>query len=570
MDSDVAEEPAMPNDDETARTAPFQTHEVRNQAQPLEDYNPLLADRALVEGVEREGGGWILERAAAFGRTAGAAETIRLGFLADRNPPELHTHDRYGHRIDEVEFHPAWHQLMALGIEGDVHALPWNETRSGAHVARAALYFPFIQVNEGPACPITMTFAAIPALRQLPELAAEWEPRILARTYDPKLRPAASKAGVLIGMAMTEKQGGSDVRANTSQARPTGNGGPGGAYAIVGHKWFCSAPMCDAFLVLAQAPGGLSCFFVPRFTPDGERNALHLQRLKDKLGNRSNASSEIEFHGAYGVLVGEEGRGVATIIEMVRHTRLDTSFGAAAMMRHAVAQAINHASWRSAFGARLVDQPLMANVLADLAIESEAATALALRVARTFDRGGDSETEERLGRLLTPIAKYWLCKRSPAVVGEALECHGGNGYVEESIMPRLYRDAPLNSIWEGSGNVQCLDVLRALSRDPEALSAYFDEAALAAGGDRRFDAWLTQCRAMASDLSGFEPRARTIVERLALLMQGSLLVRHAPAAVADAFCASRLGGDHGAAFGTLPAGGDHRAIIERASPLQAA
>ncbi len=566
----MSSEPTSSAKTTAAGAAPFSTHTVFNQARPLEDYNSFTADRALLEGVQREGGGWIVEQATAFGRKAGSAELLQQGFLADRFTPQLRTHDRFGNRIDEVEFHPAWHALMALGIANDVHALPWNETRKGAHVARAAVYFPFIQINEGPACPLTMTFAAIPALRRLPELAAVWEPRIRSRSYDPVLRPAERKSGVLIGMAMTEKQGGSDVRANTSQARPTGNGGPGGAYEIVGHKWFCSAPMCDAFLVLAQAGGGLSCFFVPRFKPDGERNALRLQRLKDKLGNRSNASSEIEFHNAHGVLIGEEGRGVATIIEMVRHTRLDTSFGAAAMMRHAVAQAINHASFRAAFGATLVDQPLMANVLADLALESEAATTLALRVARTFDEAADDEGEEKLGRLLTPIAKYWLCKRSPAVVGEALECHGGNGYVEESIMPRLYRDAPLNSIWEGSGNVQCLDVLRALTREPDSLAAYFEEAAKAKGGDARFDAYLADCRAMVGDLTGFELRARRIVERLALLMQGSLLVRHAPAPVADAFCASRLGGDHGAAFGTLPAGADHRGIVRRASPLEAA
>ncbi len=553
-----------------AQPAPFETHAVLNQARPLENYNSFTADRALVDAVRREGGGWIVERATTFGSIAGSAAAIRQGFLADRNEPLLHTHDRFGNRIDEVEFHPAWHWLMRLGVENGVHSLPWNEDRPGAHVARAALYFPFIQINEGPACPLTMTFAVVPALRRLPELAKTWEPLVTARAYEPELRPANTKPGVLIGMAMTEKQGGSDVRANTSQARPTGNGGPGGAYEIVGHKWFCSAPMCDAFLVLAQAPGGLSCFFVPRFTPDGERNPLHLQRLKDKLGNRSNASSEIEFHGAYGVLVGEEGRGVSTIIEMVRHTRLDTSFGAAAMMRHATAQAINHASWRSAFGARLIDQKLMTNVLADLALESEAATMMAVRVAKTFDLAGSSEQEEKLGRLMTPIAKYWLCKRSPMVVGEALECHGGNGYVEESIMPRLYRDAPLNGIWEGSGNVQCLDVLRALSREPDTLEAFFVEAQAASGADRRFDAYLKNCREMVKDLSDFETRARRVVEKLALLMQGSLMVRHAPAAMADAFCAARLDGDHGNAFGTLPPGGDHRAIVMRASPLESA
>ncbi|MEO8558248.1 MAG: isovaleryl-CoA dehydrogenase [Rhodospirillales bacterium] len=552
----------------THQAAPFDTHAVLNQARPLENYNSFLADRALVEGVEREGGGWIKDRAMALGAIAGSAEIIHQGFLADRNTPELHLFDRFGRRIDEVEFHPAWHALMKLGIEHDVHALPWNERRAGAHVARAALYFPFIQINEGPACPITMTFAAIPALRALPELAELWEPRIRSLTYDPVLKPAEQKSGVLIGMAMTEKQGGSDVRANTSLAAALGNGGPGGAYEIVGHKWFCSAPMCDAFLVLAQAAGGLSCFLVPRFKPDGSRNELHLQRLKDKLGNRSNASSEVEFHGAYGVLIGEEGRGVATIIEMVRHTRLDTTFGAAAMIRHATAQAINHCTFRSAFGARLIDQKLMTNVLADLALESEAATALALRTARTFDQGGSDGTAERLGRLLTPIAKYFLCKRSPAAVAEALECHGGNGYVEESIMPRLYRDAPLNSIWEGSGNVQCLDVLRALRRDPEALAAYMDEAKRAKG-DKRFDAYLAGVEADLKDLSDFEPRARRIVEKLAILMQGSLLLRHAPSYVADAFAVSRLGQDHGIQLGTLPAGLDHKAIVTRAQAVAA-
>jgi putative acyl-CoA dehydrogenase len=548
--------------------APFATHEVKNQARPLENYNAFLADAALVEGVEREGGGWIKQRATGFGAIAGSAEIIHQGFLADRNTPQLHLFDRFGRRLDEVEFHPAWHELMKLGIERDIHALPWNETRMGAHVARAALYFPFIQINEGPACPITMTFASIPALRALPELAAEWEPKIRSLHYDPVLKPMAQKSGVLIGMAMTEKQGGSDVRANTSRAAAIGNGGPGGAYEIVGHKWFCSAPMCDAFLVLAQAAGGLSCFLVPRFKPDGTRNEFHLQRLKDKLGNRSNASSEVEFHGAYGVLIGEEGRGVATIIEMVRHTRLDTSFGAAAMIRHATAQAIHHCTFRSAFGARLIDQKLMTNVLADLALESEAATAMALRVARSFDEGPGDGAAERLGRLLTPISKYFLCKRSPAVVAEALECHGGNGYVEESIMPRLYRDAPLNSIWEGSGNVQCLDVLRALRRDPEALAAYMDEAKKAKG-DRRFDSYLAGVERDLKDLSDFEPRARHIVERLALLMQGSLLLRHAPAYVADAFAASRLDGDHGMQLGTLPAGLDHQAIVKRAQPVAA-
>ncbi len=540
-----------------------------NQARPLEDYNVVTGDRALCEALEREGGGWIAGRAAAFGARCGAAATIRAAELAERNRPNLRTHDRFGNRIDEVEFHPAYHELMALALENGVHSLPWTETRRGRHVARAALFIAFNQTNDGPACPVTMTFASIPALRAQPQVAAEWEPRVLANAYDPAARPVAQKRGATIGMAMTEKQGGSDVRANQTTAAPTGNGGPGGEYRLVGHKWFCSAPMCDAFLALAQAPGGLSCFLVPRWRPDGRRNGFHIQRLKDKLGNRSNASSEVEFDDAFGWLLGEEGRGVATIIEMVRHTRLDCALGATAVTRHAVAQAINHCRDRAAFGRKLVDQPLMRNVLADLAVESEAATVLSMRVARAFDEEGDGEQQALFARIATPVAKYWLCKRTPNVAAEALECLGGNGFVEESVMPRLYRDAPVNSVWEGSGNVQCLDLLRAVGRAPATLEAYFAELAAARGADARLDTCIGSLKRALSDMGDLEARARLLVERMALALQATLLVRHAPAAVAEAFLAARIAGDRGQAFGTLPMGVDTKAIVERAAPVSA-
>ncbi|TWT10164.1 acyl-CoA dehydrogenase family protein [Reyranella sp. CPCC 100927] len=548
---------------------PFETHTVENQARPLEDYNVFLGDKALVEAVVRDGGGWVQDRAAAFGAACGAAATVRDAELAERFTPQLRTHDRFGRRIDEVEFHPSYHTLMRLAFEAGIHALPWTERRPGAHVARAALYIPFNQTNDGPACPLTMTFASIPALRSTPEIAQAWEPRILASAYDPAALPVEQKRAATIGMAMTEKQGGSDVRANASRATALGNRGPGGAYAIVGHKWFCSAPMSDGFLVLAQAPGGLSCFLVPRWRPDGTRNAVHLQRLKNKLGNHANASSEVELHGAFGWLLGEEGRGVPTIIEMVRHTRLDCALGSTAVTRHAVAQAINHCRDRAAFGRKLIAQPLMTNVLADLAIESEAATMLSLRVARAFDEQDRDEAAARFARIVTPVAKYWICKRTPAVAYEALECHGGNGFVEESIMPRLFRDSPVNSVWEGSGNVQCLDLLRAVGRDPATLTSYFAEIETAKGTDSRLDRYVGALGKELSDLSNIETRARRLVERLALALQGALMVRHAPAFVAEAFLASRLDGDHGQAFGTLPPGIDTDAIVSRADPLAA-
>jgi putative acyl-CoA dehydrogenase len=535
------------------------THEVFNQVPPLENRNLFLDNAPLVEALEREGGAWAYDRAVEAGAFWGG-EPQEWGRLANEHPPVLKTHDRFGHRVDEVEFHPAWHQLMEAGKRWDMHGLPWNEPREGAHVARAAIYMSGMQAEAGFCCPITMTFAAVPALGD-----SEWVPKLLSKVYDPVLR--ADKAGALCGMAMTEKQGGSDVRANTTVARPLNGGGPAAEYEITGHKWFCSAPMCDAFLVLAQTDGGLSCFLLPRFTPDGARNAFHIQRLKDKLGNRSNASSEVEFRGAWARLVGEEGRGVPTIIEMVNHTRLDCVIGCSAGYRWGTAMAVNHASERSAFGKLLIDQPLMRNVLADLAIESEAATITAMRLARAFDEAhaGDEGAKE-LRRLATPIAKYWTCKRAPSHAVEALECFGGNGYVEESGMPRLFRESPLASIWEGSGNVQCLDVLRAMARNPAAVEAFAAEVGEGAVADRRLDEFGRKLRDdLASDPETLETRARNLVERMALALQGSLLVRYGDPAVADAFCASRLDGDAGLAFGTLPAGTDFGRIIERHS-----
>lgn len=551
---------------DNADSMPYATHQVTNQPPPLVDYNLYTSDTVLVDAVQREGGGWADERLTAFGQVVGSREVIDWGFQANRATPLLQTHDRYGHRIDEVEFHPAWHQLMNLSVSHGLHSLPWREPRPGVHVVRTGLYLMMAQIESGHICPVTMTFAVVPTLRKQPELAAEWEPLVTSLAYDPRFRPKDGKAGVIMGMAMTEKQGGSDVRANSTRAVPLTGGGPGAEYLLMGHKWFCSAPMSDGFMVLAQAPGGLSCFLVPRWLPDGTKNRFFIQRLKDKLGNRANASSEIEFAGTWARLVGEEGRGVPTIIEMVNHTRFDCVLGSTALMRQALVQAMHHANHRQAFGKRLIDQPLMGNVLADLALETEAATVLAMRLARAFDRQHDSEHEAAFRRLATAVSKYWVCKRTTWQVYEALESLGGSGYVEESIMPRLLREAPLNSIWEGSGNVNCLDVLRAMARQPETVAAYFAELEEATGADARFDRYVT---ALAADLrrpDAIEVRARSLVERMALALQGSLLLRYAPPAVADAFCASRLGGDWGHAFGTLPAAADFAAIIERNRP----
>jgi putative acyl-CoA dehydrogenase len=540
----------------------FATHAVVNQPPPLEGFDLFSTHTALVEATEREGAGWVLPRGRAVG-TAFGGEALQWGFEANEHPPVLHTHDRYGNRIDEVEFHPAWHALMRLGLGHELHSLPWTTDEPRAHTARAALYLTAIQAEAGFACPTTMTFAVVPALRAQPELAAEWEPLITSSRYDPTTRTAHEKGCAIAGMAMTEKQGGSDVRANTTVARPLNGGGAGAEYELVGHKWFCSAPQSDMFLVLAQTPEGLSCFLLPRVLPDGSRNRMRLQRLKDKLGNRSNASSEVEFHDAWARMLGEPGRGVATIIEMVGHTRLDCVIGSAGGMRMGVAQAIHHASHRAAFGRTLSEQPLMANVLADLAIESEAATLTAMRLARAYDEAQEGDADAQLfKRLATAVSKYWVCKRAPHHAYEALECHGGNGFVEASGMPRLYREAPLASIWEGSGNVIALDVLRALSRSPQSLEVFFAELDQAAGADPRLDAHVKGLRAEFADLEEVETRARRIVERMALALEGSLVVRHSPPAVADAFCASRLGGGH-FEYGTLPAGSDCAAIVQR-------
>ncbi len=552
----------------------FSTHEVTNQPPPLENYNLYATDRALQEAVKRDGAVWAEPALHAFGAKLGEAAVMALAPLANRNPPMLFTHDRYGNRRDEVEFHPAWHQLMSLGAGEGLHSAPWADPRPGAQVARAAAYLLYGQIENGTQCPLTMTYAAVPVLRKhaasLPMLDTIWLPRILSREYDQRFAPIETKRGALIGMGMTEKQGGSDVRTNTTRAMPAGISGPGQPYRLTGHKWFMSVPMSDAFLMLAKTDVGVSCFFVPRFMPDGVKNSLALQRLKDKLGNKSNASSEVELHGAQGWLLGEEGRGVATIVEMATYTRLDCAIGSTAMMRQALAQAIHHASHRVAFGKRLNEQPLMKNVLADLAIESEAATALVMRLARAFDAQTD-EAETELRRLMTPAVKYWLCKRGPPLAAEAMEVLGGNGYVEESVMPRLYREMPLNSIWEGSGNVMCLDVLRAISnstpatspRPSRTLEIYFAEVEKAKGGDARLDAFIHKLKQQLAAPEEKEPIARRITEAIALAMQGALLVKHAPAAIADAFCASRLDRDWGGAFGTLGAGARVDEIIGR-------
>ena len=540
------------------------THEVANQPPPLAGYDVAARDAALLEGVRREGAGWDLDGLHELGTLAGSDEAIAWGFEANRHPPELRTHDRFGNRIDEVAFHPSWHALMNVAVSHGLHGSPWREPREGAHTARAARFYVWSQAESGHGCPISMTYAAVPVLRRRADLAALFEPVLTSTTYEPSLKPLRGKAGALCGMAMTEKQGGSDVRANTTRAEPF----DGDTYALTGHKWFCSAPMSDAFLVLAQAPEGLTCFFLPRVLPDGTRNAFRIQRLKEKLGNRSNASSEIELEHALALRIGDEGRGVATIIEMVNHTRLDCVSGSASLMRQAFAQAAHHARHRRAFGALLADQPLMLNVLADLAIESEAATTLMLRLARAVDRAPHDAGEAAFARLGIALGKYWVCKRATAHTGEAMECLGGNSYVEESVMPRLYREAPVNSIWEGSGNVDALDVLRALRRHPDSLQAYLDELALASGANAALDcaaASLSESLA-APSTEGAEAGARRVVERMAIALQGALLVRHAPAAVSDAFCAARLCGEGGLAFGTLPASAATRAIVDRAWP----
>jgi putative acyl-CoA dehydrogenase len=541
------------------------THEVFNQVPPLGALNLFEQDATLKEGVQREGAAWATARLVAFGAVAGSTQASAWGVAANSETPVLHTHSRTGQRIDEVVFHPAWHHLMQASIEAGAHALSWQETRPGRHVARAALFYLASQMEGGHCCPVSMTHAVVPVLRTQPALAAMWEPLLTSPCYEPGLTAPQAKRGVLAGMGMTEKQGGSDVRANTTRAVRTGEDVAGQpVYLLTGHKWFCSAPMCDLFLVLAQAPGGLTCFLLPRVLPDGARNRFHIQRLKDKLGNRSNASSEVEFDETRAIRVGEEGRGVRTIIEMVNATRLDCVIGSAAGMRQATVQAVHHTIHRQAFGRALIDQPLMRNVLADLTLESEAATLLALRLAGACDRAENDEHEALLKRLGTAVGKYWVAKRCPVHAAEALECLGGNGYVEESLMPRLYREAPLNSIWEGSGNVNCLDVLRAMAKEPEAVQAFFTEVSKPRGSDARLDAAVGDLRRELADPTAPEVRARALVERMAMVLQGALLVQYGHPAVADAFCASRLAGEGGRAFGTLPVGSDFAALIQRA------
>lgn len=544
------------------------THEVTNQPPPLEGGSLLSGDRALIDALAVYAPGAPMGELEGIGELAATPEAIALGFEANANPPVLHTHDAYGNRIDEVRFHPSWHRLLEHATSFGLHATPWRDGAPFAHVRRAAKFYMWSQVESGHGCPISMTYAAVATLRAQQELADVWEPRLAERAYEPQLLPIDRKRAALCGMGLTEKQGGSDVRANTTQAVPLSRRGPGESYVLTGHKWFCSAPMSDAFLMLAQAPGGLSCFLVPRVLDDGARNPFAIMRLKDKLGNRSNASSEIELDGTHGRLIGEEGRGVRTIVEMVNHTRLDCMLGSAALVRQALAQAIHHAEYRRTFGELLIDHPLMRNVLADIALEAEAATWLFVRIARAIDDAAHDERAAALRRIGTAIGKYWICKRAEVLVGEAMECLGGNGYVEDSILPRLYREAPVNSIWEGAGSINALDVLRILRKQPEAVDALRAEIAPALE-EPRIAAAARALEAALRDDTTLELQARVVMERAALLWQAALLLRRAPSAVADAFVASRLNGEGGRTPGTLPAGCDFAAILERAAPRPA-
>ncbi len=542
------------------------THEVLNQPPPIPDQDLFGSNPVLVEAVQREGGGWANDSLSAFGRMVGTAEWFEQGDLANRHSPELHTHDRFGHRIDEVEFHPSWHRFMDASITNGLHSHPFERPAGdGGRIVRDALFTMMHQVESGHGCPISMTTSAVPALRVEPSLAARWEPHILSRTYDPRLVPVAEKGCATLGMGMTEKQGGSDVRSNTTVATPTGDS-DGGAdiYRLVGHKWFTSAPMSDAFLVLAQAPGGLTCFLLPRVLPDGTRNTLLIQRLKDKLGNRSNASSEVEYDATLAYRVGQEGRGVATIIEMVANTRLDCVVGSTAIMRQAVTRAGWHVAHRAAFGAALIDKPLMQNVVADMEVEVEVATVMMMRLSGAFDRAELDPAEAAFQRLATPVAKYWVTKRCSELVREAMECLGGNGYINESIMPRLYRESPVNAIWEGSGNVIALDVVRALARSPQVADAFMAEVDLARGADAHLDRAIDQLRNDLTSIADPEAGARRLVEQMAIVWGASLAVRHLEAAVADAWIDSRLLANHGNLYGTLDPRLDLASIARRA------
>ena len=538
------------------------THDVVNQPPPLGDLNLFSVDPVLPGLVKRYGAGQHIGRLTSYGERIGSTEAYGWGHDANRFPPELHTHDAYGHRIDQVEFHPSWHHLMTLAVEHGIHSLPW-EGHDGGFVARAGLLYLSAQVEAGHGCPISMTSSSVAALRNAPELAEEWVPHLTSRHYDPTFAPATEKTGALMGMGMTEKQGGSDVRTNTSRAERVGDG----SYQITGHKWFTSAPMCDAFLILAQAEGGLTCFFLPRWSPDGQVNEFFIQRLKDKLGNRSNASSEVEFEKAWAARVGEEGRGVRTIIDMVNGTRLDCITGSAGLMRQAVFQAAHHLVHRSAFGGPLLDKPLMQNVVADLELEAQVSTAMMTRVAATFDLAGENEQEALLKRILTPVAKYWITKRCSEVVRESLECLGGNGYVEDSIMPRLYRESPVNAIWEGSGNVIALDVLRAITKEPAAVAALRNELEQYLGADDHYDQYLADTWRALESVDNPEFEARRLTERLAIATQAALAMRDLDPSVAEAFLASRIAGNHGGMLGTLPTGLNVAPLVQAASAV---
>ncbi|MGC4012055.1 MAG: acyl-CoA dehydrogenase family protein [Pseudomonas sp.] len=541
-----------------------ETHEVTNQVPPLDGANLYRIDLPLQEWVRRYGGGFAEQKLDAYGALAGGP-LMAAGFLANENKPVFKSHDRYGHRVDLIEFHPAYHELMRASIEAGI-LQPWTDPRVGAQVARAGLSYLHSQAEAGTGCPLTMTFASVPAIRLQADIAEKWLPKILSTEYDPRNLPIEQKAGATIGMAMTEKQGGTDVRANTTRAYPVGIPGPGQAYELVGHKWFCSAPMCDAFLTLAYTDKGLTCFLLPRHRPDGSRNEFYIQRLKNKLGNWSNASSEVEYRGALAWMVGEEGRGVPTIIEMVAMTRFDCMIGSSSLMRQALTQAAHHCAYRQVGGRVLAEQPLMQNVLADLALESEAALALTMRMGRALDHLHD-EQEDKFARLVTAVGKYWICKRAPAMINEAAECLGGAGYVEDTILPRLYREAPVNSTWEGSGNVQCLDVLRALSKEPGVLDALFAE--LGDGhGDARLASFIGNLKASFADTQDIQYRARQLTENVAVALQAKLLLEAGNSVVSDAFIASRLD-DGGRVYGTLPRGVDVEALVARSTPHMA-
>jgi putative acyl-CoA dehydrogenase len=563
MSADIfARLPSLPPDG-------YATHEVMNQATPFTGHNAFTADRLLTEIVEREKISWAADRLAEAGRTVASAHVARLARDANRHIPELRSHDRFGNRIDQIEFHPAWHELMALAINHGTHSLSWTANKPGAHVARGMLSYLWNQGENGICCPLGMTYSAVPALRLQADLAAIWEPFILSTRYDPTPGPMHRKAGGTVGMTLTEKQAGSDLRATQTTARPaTSRRGPGEAYLIDGHKWFFSAPQSDVFVTLAQTDRGPSCFLLPGWLPDGSRNRLQIQRLKDKCGNKSNASSEIEYRGALGWLLGEEGQGIKAALAMTHLTRLDFAIGSAGLMRRALSEAIHHACGRRAFQKALIDQPLMRNVIADMAIEVEAATLLAFRMARAVDDAADGDvTSRHLVRIGTPIAKFWNCKRVVGVVHEALECHGGNGFIEEGPMARLYREAPLNGIWEGAGNVVALDVLRAAAKTPDAVAAFVGEVRIAKGADKRLDRGIDRLEAELQRPEEREARVRRIVEQMAVTLQASLLIRHSPHAMADAFCATRLDADGSTVYGGLPLGIDQRAIIERAQVL---